>query len=72
MLMHHSCCVKPVARASGSHEGIARSGRPARLTAKELSINHRTVEQHRSRFLEKLDVSAVTELMSLAFERAFG
>jgi FixJ family two-component response regulator len=48
---------------------LALKGLPSKLIAKELSISHRTVEQHRSRLLEKLGVSSVTELMRLTFER---
>jgi FixJ family two-component response regulator len=48
---------------------LALKGMPSKLIAKELSISHRTVEQHRSRLLEKLGVSSVTELMRLTFDR---
>jgi two-component system response regulator DctR len=48
---------------------LALKGLPSKLIAKELSISHRTVEQHRSRLLEKLGVGSVTELMRLTFER---
>jgi FixJ family two-component response regulator len=48
---------------------LALKGMPSKLIAKELSISHRTVEQHRSRVLEKLGVSSVTELMRLTFDR---
>jgi two-component system response regulator DctR len=72
----------PVVHASGLAERVAAltarerevmalalKGMPSKLIAKELSISHRTVEQHRSRLLEKLGVSSVTELMRLTFER---
>ena len=49
---------------------LALKGMPSKVIAKELSISHRTVEQHRSRLLEKLGVSSVTELMRLTFERS--
>jgi len=48
---------------------LALKGLPSKLIAKELSISHRTVEQHRSRLLEKLGVGSVTELMRLTFDR---
>jgi two-component system response regulator DctR len=48
---------------------LVLKGLPSKLIAKELSISHRTVEQHRSRLLEKLGVSSATELMRLTFER---
>jgi FixJ family two-component response regulator len=49
---------------------LALKGLPSKLIAKELSISHRTVEQHRSRLLEKLGVSSVTELMRLTLDRS--
>jgi two-component system response regulator DctR len=48
---------------------LALKGLPSKVIAKELSISHRTVEQHRSRLLEKLGVSSVTELMRLTLDR---
>jgi len=48
---------------------LVLKGLPSKVIAKELAISHRTVEQHRSRLLEKFGVSSVTELMRLAFER---
>ncbi|RZL87395.1 MAG: response regulator transcription factor [Variovorax sp.] len=48
---------------------LALKGLPSKLIAKELDISHRTVEQHRSRLLEKLGVSSITELMRLSLER---
>ena len=48
---------------------LALKGLPSKVIAKELSISHRTVEQHRSRLLEKLGVGSVTELMRLTFDR---
>ena len=35
---------------------LALKGLPSKMIAKELAISHRTVEQHRSRLLEKLGV----------------
>jgi two-component system response regulator DctR len=49
---------------------LALKGLPSKLIAKELSISHRTVEQHRGRLLEKLGVSSVTELIRLTFDRS--
>ncbi|MGH8700196.1 MAG: response regulator transcription factor [Burkholderiales bacterium] len=48
---------------------LALKGLPSKVIAKELGISHRTVELHRSRLLEKLGVSSVTELMRLAYDR---
>jgi len=48
---------------------LALKGLSSKLIAKELGISHRTVELHRSRLLEKLDVSSMTELMRLAYRR---
>jgi len=48
---------------------LALKGMPSKLIAKELSISHRTVEQHRSRLLEKLGVSSMSELMRLTYDR---
>jgi len=39
------------------------------LIAKDLGISYRTVEQHRSRLLEKLGVASMTELLRLHLER---
>ena len=44
---------------------LALQGLPSKLIAKELAISHRTVEQHRSRLLEKLGVGSINELMRL-------
>ena len=73
----------PSRRRRGSHERVATltarerevmalalKGLPSKVIAKDLSISHRTVEQHRSRLLEKLGVSSVTELMRLSFDRS--
>jgi len=49
---------------------LALRGLPSKAIAKELSISHRTVEQHRSRLLEKLGVGSITELMRLTLERS--
>jgi FixJ family two-component response regulator len=48
---------------------LALKGLPSKVIAKELAISHRTVEQHRSRLLEKLGVGSMTELMRLTFNR---
>lgn len=47
---------------------LALKGLSSKLIAKELAISHRTVEQHRSRLLEKLEVSSITELLRLSIE----
>ncbi len=44
---------------------LALRGLPSKVIAKELAISHRTVEQHRSRLLEKLGVGSITELLRL-------
>jgi two-component system response regulator DctR len=44
---------------------LALQGLSSKLIAKELAISHRTVEQHRSRLLEKLQVGSITELLRL-------
>jgi RNA polymerase sigma factor (sigma-70 family) len=44
---------------------LALKGLPSKVIAKELAISHRTVEQHRSRLLEKLGVGSITELLRL-------
>lgn len=49
---------------------LALRGLPSKVIAKDLDISHRTVEQHRSRLLEKLGVSSITELMRLHTERS--
>jgi|APFre7841882724_1041349.scaffolds.fasta_scaffold203834_1 RNA polymerase sigma factor (sigma-70 family) len=51
---------------------LALKGLSSKLIAKELAISHRTVEQYRSRLLEKLGVGSMTELMRLAVDRAPG
>lgn len=51
---------------------LALKGLPSKLIARQLAISHRTVEQHRSRLLEKLGVGSITELMLLALERPTG
>lgn len=48
---------------------LALKGLPSKLIAKELDISHRTVEQHRSRLLEKLGVGSINELLRLNFDR---
>ncbi|MDN8618580.1 response regulator transcription factor [Variovorax ginsengisoli] len=47
---------------------LALKGLPSKIIAKELTISHRTVEQHRSRLLEKLDVGSITELLRMNIE----
>ena len=44
---------------------LALKGLPSKTIARELAISHRTVEQHRSRLLEKLGVTSITELLRL-------
>jgi RNA polymerase sigma factor (sigma-70 family) len=51
---------------------LALKGLSSKVIAKELAISHRTVEQYRSRLLEKLGVGSMTELMRLAVDRAQG
>ena len=48
---------------------LALEGLASKVIAKRLGISHRTVEEHRSRLLEKLGVSSVTELMRLTLDR---
>jgi RNA polymerase sigma factor (sigma-70 family) len=49
---------------------LALKGLPSKAIAKKLSISHRTVEQHRSRLLEKLGAGTITELTRLIFKRS--
>ncbi|MEJ8859405.1 response regulator [Variovorax robiniae] len=49
---------------------LALKGLPSKVIAKDLDISFRTVEQHRSRLLEKLGVSSITELIRLQSQRA--
>ena len=49
---------------------LALKGLPSKLIAKELAISHRTVEQHRSRLLEKLGVGSINELLRLHLDRS--
>ncbi len=51
---------------------LALRGLSSKLIAKELAISHRTVEQHRSRLLEKLEVGSMNELMRLTLGRHAG
>jgi len=48
---------------------LALKGLPSKLIAKDLGISHRTVEQHRSRLLEKLGVGSINELMRISQDR---
>jgi FixJ family two-component response regulator len=48
---------------------MALKGQPSKIIAKALDISHRTVEQHRSRLLEKLGVVSISELRRLTMER---
>jgi FixJ family two-component response regulator len=48
---------------------LALKGLPSKSIARELAISYRTVEQHRSRLLEKLGVASVNELLRLRFDR---
>jgi FixJ family two-component response regulator len=45
---------------------LALKGMPSKLIAKDLGISHRTVEQHRSRVLEKLGVGSINELLRIS------
>ena len=49
---------------------LALKGLSSKAIAKELSISHRTVEQHRSSLLEKLGVGSITELTRRIFKRS--
>ena len=49
---------------------LALKGHSSKAIAKDLSISHRTVEQHRGRVLEKLGVATMTELLRLTLERS--
>ncbi|MCC7325449.1 MAG: response regulator transcription factor [Burkholderiales bacterium] len=48
---------------------LVLKGLPSKVIARQLAISHRTVEQHRSRLLEKFEVGSVAELMHLVFDR---
>jgi two-component system response regulator DctR len=48
---------------------LALKGLPSKTIARQLSISHRTVEQHRSRLLEKLAVGSMNELLGLTLDR---
>jgi FixJ family two-component response regulator len=47
---------------------LALKGHSCKAIAQKLGISHRTVERHRSRLLEKLGVSSVTELLRLKLD----
>jgi FixJ family two-component response regulator len=51
---------------------LALEGLSSKLIAKDLDISHRTVEQHRSRLLEKLGVGSINELIRLCRDRPLG
>lgn len=44
---------------------LVASGRPNKLIADELGISVRTVEVHRARVFEKMDVKSAVELANL-------
>ena len=48
---------------------LALKGLPSKTIARQLSISHRTVEQHRSRLLDKLGVGSMNELLRLTLDR---
>jgi len=48
---------------------LALKGLSSKAIAKDLAISFRTVEQHRSRLLEKVGVGSITELLRLTFDR---
>jgi two-component system response regulator DctR len=48
---------------------LAVQGLPSKVIAQRLDISHRTVELHRSRVLEKLDVRSMAELIGIAAAR---
>ena len=47
---------------------LALKGLPSKTIARELDISYRTVEQHRSRLLEKLGVGSMNELLRLRLD----
>ena len=49
--------------------GLAVQGLTSKLIAKDLGISHRTVEQHRSRLLDKLGVGSISELVRITQSR---
>ncbi|MFO1313395.1 MAG: response regulator [Burkholderiales bacterium] len=49
---------------------LALKGLSSKAIAKDLAISFRTVEQHRSRLLEKVGVGSMTELLRLTFDRS--
>ncbi|MGO4391797.1 response regulator transcription factor [Variovorax sp. M-6] len=61
--------VEALSRREREVMALALKGLPSKLIAKELAISHRTVEQHRSRLLEKLGVGSVNELLRLYLDR---
>jgi two-component system response regulator DctR len=51
---------------------LALKGFPNKVIAQELAISHRTVEQHRSRLCEKLEVHSITELLRMNLDLSSG
>jgi RNA polymerase sigma factor (sigma-70 family) len=49
---------------------LALKGLPSKVIGENLGISHRTVEQHRSRLLEKLGVGSINELMRISQVRS--
>jgi len=49
---------------------LALKGLSSKAIANKLSISYRTVEQHRSRLLEKFGVGSMTELLRLTFDKS--
>ena len=47
---------------------LALEGQSCKAIAQKLGISHRTVERHRSRLVEKLGVSTITELLRLKLD----
>jgi two-component system response regulator DctR len=51
---------------------LALKGHSSKAIAKQLSISYRTVEQHRSRLLEKVGVATMSDLLRLTLNRSSG